>query len=397
MDFRYYITARYIIFLMFFISIGLPVYYPVFAQSEINTEDREASIYTIYNVDVDETARNVTLAREQALNKGQRLALERLFRRIILISDRKKLPNFSDQQVMDFISGFEINDERRSDVRYIASLVVHFNRDKVNEVLSSYEIPFAETLGTAVSVLPVLEEGGALMLWEKNNKWREAWQNYDVINNLVPINTPEPTLMNRMYISALQAKNDDQDVIRAFIQKNTLNELIVVTANVIKDTAANQLVLEMALRRNDILDEGTENPLQYISVSVPAYDELGLLNEDALFKAGVDAATDWVDDLWKSKVLVNYGSKSSIMAHGELKRIDDWVIIQQQLKKVNLVRKVNLKGITINNVDIEIEFAGDEEQLALSLAQQGLALTQNQGTMDWNIALTDLATNMSRN
>ncbi|MBT6031399.1 MAG: DUF2066 domain-containing protein, partial [Kordiimonadaceae bacterium] len=217
------------------------------AQFATNELDREATIYTIYNVEVDETSRNVTTARDRALTKGQRQGLEGLFRRIILTSDREKLPSFSDAEVTEFISGFEINNERRSTVRYMASMVVHFNRDKINDILSFYEIPYAETLGTAVSVLPVLEEAGALMLWEKDNGWREAWENYDVINHLVPINTPIPSLMNKMYISALQAKTDDQKAIGSFIAKNTLNDLIIATATVKKDVSTDELHLDIIL------------------------------------------------------------------------------------------------------------------------------------------------------
>ena len=385
-------TIKYICFLMFWISY----INPTLAQNFVTNDDREARIYTIYNVQVDETSRNVTTARDRALQKGQRAALERLFRRIIRISDREKLPSFTDQEVQEFISGFEINDERRSSVRYIASLIVHFNRTKVNEVLSFYKIPFAETLGTAVSVLPVLEEAGALMLWEKNNKWRETWQQYDVINNLVPIDTPMPKLKNRMYISALQARNGDRNSIEAYISENTLNDLIIATATVRKNAAKDGLVLDIQLDRNNpALEE--ENATKRLSVTMPAFDENGMSNIDALYMAGVDEATDWVDDLWKSKVLVNYDFASKIYARGTIAKMEDWVVIQRQLGKVNLVRNVNLKSLSINNVDLEIEFAGAPEQLALSLAQQGLMLEQNNENEAWTIGLNELAVIESRN
>ena len=389
-------TIRYLAYLMLLINIYAASTFAVLGQTRQADMDREASIYTIYNVEVDETARNVTTARDRALNKGQRQALEGLFRRIILISDREKLPEFSDTEVTEFISGFEINNERRSTVRYIASLVVHFNRAKVNDILSEYEIPYAETLGTAVSVLPVLEEAGALRLWEKDNKWRSAWEEYDVINNLVPINTPAPTLKNRMYISALQAKSGDQRSIKSFIGENRLNDLIIATATVKKDVNNDQLLLDIHLMRNDPNLEDA-NMSKEISVSVPTYNEFGEVNDMALFEAGVDAASDWVDDLWKSKVLVDYGVASKITASGYLNEVNDWLIIQKQLAKVNLVRNISLKSITINNVDLEIEFAGDEEQLALSLAQQGLTLELDENDSKWAIGLTGLATAESRN
>ena len=384
-----YISNKYKFFLTLFVSLCFLSSFSAHAQFVGADFGREASIYTIYNIEVDETSRNVTTARDRALRKGQRQALERLFRRIILISDREKLPSFTDQEVTEFISGFEINDERRSSVRYIASLVVHFNRTKVNDVLSQYQIPFAETLGTAVSVLPVLEDAGALLLWERDNQWREVWQNYDVINNLVPIDTPKPSLKNKMFISALQAKNSDERAIQSFKGENRLNDLIIATATVQKSPSTDELKLEINLKRNDPnLD--VEDAETRLSVSVPAVNEFGETNLDALYLAGVDAATDWVDDLWKSKVLVNYDSASRIAASGSLNNIDDWLVIQRQLGKVNLVRSVSLRSITINNVDIEIEYAGEPEQLALSLAQQGLRLEQDEENLNWTIGLTGL-------
>ena len=384
---KLYISNNYNAFLMLLISIIMCTSTLSFAQTRSDDMDRESTIYTIYNVEVDETSRNVATARDRALRKGQRSGLELLFRRILLSDDRKKLPTFKDNEVLEFVSGFEINNERRSSVRYIASLVVHFNRSKINEVLSFYKIPYAETLGTAVSVLPVLDQGGAMMLWEKNNVWREAWQNYDVINNLVPINTPRPTLKNRMYISAQQAKTGHQRSIQAFIRENRLNDLIVAFATMGKDVVTDTLTLDIELKQNRLNIEDDNNAV--LRVSVPALNEDGLPNYDALYKAGIEAATDWVDDLWKSKVLVSYGAASSITARGTLTEINDWLIMQKQLSKVNLVRNVNLNSITIDAVDLEIEFAGDEEQLALSLAQQGLTLEQNEDDQGWDISLTN--------
>jgi len=361
------------------------------AQTSFGELNREVDIYTIYNIEVDETSRNVASARDRALRKGRRQALVRLFRRMILTTDMERLPEFSDLDVQDYVSGFEINNERRSSVRYIASLVVHFNRDKVNDVLSNNQIPFAETLGRAVSVLPVFEEGGTLRLWEKDNLWREAWQNYDMTNNLVPVDTPTPTLKNRLYISALQARNDDQRSIQSYIERSALNELIVAVATLRKSASRDQISLDIHLKQNSPVEEADYQP-KTLTVSLPAYDEAGNSNLEALYAAGVDAASGWVDDLWKMQVLVNYGISSKIAVRGDLEKINDWVIMQRQLEKVNLVKKVDLKNLNIETVDLEIEFSGVAEQLVLSLAQQGVRLYQDDETADWSIGLTNVAT-----
>ena len=356
-----------------------------FAKIDLESMNREATIYTLYNIEVDETSRNVASARDRALRTGQRIALEQLFRRIILKKDREKLPVFADNEVVEFISGFEINDEKRSSVRYIASLVVHFNRTKINDVLSFYKIPFAETLGTAVSVLPVLEKGGAILLWEKNNGWLNAWHQHDVINNLVPISTPLATLKNKFYISALQARAYNKNRVETFISENRLNDLIIAYAVIGKNLSAGKLTLDIELKRNSLKNKGDSVAL--LNVSVPYLDEKGNLNYTALFKAGVDVTTDWVDDSWKSKVLVSYGSASTILVRGKLLAVDDWLFMQKQLAKVNLVRKVSLEQISTHSVDLKIEFAGDPRQLALSVEQQGLSLEPSESDKKWIITL----------
>lgn len=391
------ITNTYAVILILMINFITLVAHESFAQNNVNSSHRTATIYTIYNVKIDETSRNVTTARDAALINGQRYALERLFRRIILKADREKLPSFSNAEITDFISGFEINDERRSGVRYLASLVVHINRNKVHDILNQYEIPYAETLGTAVSILPVLEEAGTLTLWGKNNGWRLAWKNYDVINNLVPINTPEPSLKNRMYISALQAKNNIQKTVGAYIKQNNLNELIIATATVNKNIAQDELRLDISFKINNASNLNAQDDTdRIIYVKAKAYDEFGNLNLDELYFKGVEATTDWIDDLWKSKILVKYGEAAKITASGSLNQLNDWLTIAEKLKQVNLIRNVDLLNLTINKVDIQIEFAGDAEQLTLSLAQQGLILNRNDN-QTWSLIINEDFADLDQN
>ena len=146
-----------------------------------------------------------------------------------------------------------------------------------------------------------------------------------------------------------------------------------------------KLTLDIELKRNSLKNK--DDSVALLSVSVPYLDETEKLNYTALFKAGVDVTTDWVDDSWKSKVLVSYGSASTILVKGNLLAVDDWLFMQKQLAKVNLVRKVSLKGISTQAVDLEIEFAGDPEQLSLSLEQQGLSLEKSKKDQVWIISL----------
>lgn len=374
--------------------LSISISKPATAQFMSDDPDREATIYTIYNVEVDQTASNVNSARNVALTYGQRVAFDRLLRRIILTSDKETLDRFTDQEIQGYVSGFEINDERRSDVRYMASLVVHFNRDMVNELLSSKQIPYAETLGREVSVLPVMVDGGTLRLWQKDNAWLKAWQEYDPINNLVPVESPESSLKNRYLLSAQQARNNVQKSIQSYIERNTLNELIVAVAEVRKFNVTNEIGLDIELMRSTPIDNDEDEQASdhaTLSIKMPRYGDEGADNMDVLFEAGVDAVTAWVDDQWKLQVLVNYGLSSKIVVHGAFENMDDWLILQRQLSRINLVQKVDLKNINIDEVMLELEYSGEPEQLVLSLAQQGVRLEQNEENQIWEIGLTNVA------
>jgi hypothetical protein len=188
-----------------------------------------------------------------------------------------------------------------------------------------------------------------------------------------------------LYISGLQARTNNQKLIETFISENRINDLIIAYAVIGKNLSAGKLTLDIELKRNSLKNK--DDSVALLSVSVPYLDETEKLNYTALFKAGVDVTTDWVDDSWKSKVLVSYGSASTILVKGNLLAVDDWLFMQKQLAKVNLVRKVSLKGISTQAVDLEIEFAGDPEQLSLSLEQQGLSLEKSKKDQVWIISL----------
>ena len=68
-------SARYNVFLILYVMIFAGLNSAVFAQTALVADDREAAIYTIYNIEIDETARNVILARQTALAKVSSTAL----------------------------------------------------------------------------------------------------------------------------------------------------------------------------------------------------------------------------------------------------------------------------------------------------------------------------------
>src|SRR3974390_951429 len=109
-------------------------------------------IFTV-SVPVDATAANANTARDTARLDGEHRAHAALLDRLTLASDQARLPAATDAMLNDLIEGFEVANERRSTVRYLADYTFHFRRDAVERVLREQGIPFAETPSKPLVVL----------------------------------------------------------------------------------------------------------------------------------------------------------------------------------------------------------------------------------------------------
>lgn len=324
-------------------------------------------IYTIYSISMDERASTSSRASREALRKAQRLGLEKLFRKIIREEDHEKLPQLIDGQVSDLVNGIEIANEKSSPGRYIADFTVHFSRDKIYNFLSVLEIPFAETLSKPVSLLAVYEQDGAIVLWEKNNPWREAWLSYDTVNNLVPIQIIEPSLAHRMAISAWQAQQGNQDLLQKFADQKDVRKLYVMSAVIDRDLASGRVVLDLTIFKND-------DDLPGFKTTVLA--EPGNKDQTVLFDEAIKQATYWLDNRWKEKVMIHFGISSHLKVKIKFDRSEDWFEIKKKLESISLIRKIIYKNFTTAAAEVEIEHSGDVEQIILTLDQENLLLTE---------------------
>ncbi|WP_168190326.1 DUF2066 domain-containing protein [Luteithermobacter gelatinilyticus] len=339
------------------------------------TGERKPEVYTIYDIAVDETARNVAQARIIALTKGQREALTQLLRKILRPEDLDKLPYFDDRQVRDLISGFEILDERNSDVRYIARLRVHFSRNKVFDLLSLLQIPFAETLSAPVTILPVLRKDGAYFLWEDRNEWKKAWEAYEGLNSLVPVVIPPSTFKQQLLITSWQAEAGFPASLEKFARAQEVKDLVVAIAVLNKDIVRDRYDMTLTLRR------GLKGEVVFSKHLQAGVDDMALPGAEValLYEKGIAATMEYLNTVWREKVLVHFGVAASVRFDARFLDMAEWREIHERLMAIPLVRKVKLQRLALNHATLEVDHAGEYEQLMLTLRQKGLLVEEEEG------------------
>jgi len=320
-------------------------------------------VFSVSGVSVDETADTASAARSAAFRRGQRAALATLLRRLTLRTDHGRLPAVKNKRLNFMVQALEVAGEKTSNVRYLANMTVTFKPGEIRRLLREADIPFAETPSKPVLVLPVQQQGGALVLWDDPNLWREAWSQLQLRGGLVPLIVPVGDLNDIVDVDATQAAEGDPLRLSAIAGRYGAGDVLVTIATLSDNGELIQI---------DISASRIGSPAQTsVLLSIQSTDPLavpGLLRGAA---ADVAAA---VEDSWKATNIIEFDRPGRIVVAVPLASLEQWVSVERRLNNVASISEVSLISLTRDAAEVEIIHFGDETQLATTLAQQDLAL-----------------------
>lgn len=118
----------------------------------------------IHGIRVDVTGKNAEEARELGWKEAQRKAWEKLGG-----------PKIPDSQLDSMVSAIVVGNEQIGQRRYIATLGVIFDRSKAGQFLGGEG---ERARSAPMLLIPVLDEGGARIVYEMRNPWQRAWAEF---------------------------------------------------------------------------------------------------------------------------------------------------------------------------------------------------------------------------
>ncbi|HEX6978160.1 MAG TPA: DUF2066 domain-containing protein [Alphaproteobacteria bacterium] len=328
----------------------------------------DAPAFVVEGVEVDRTAASATLAREAALAEGQQMAFRRLLERLTLRADHPRLPELSAAGVADLIENFEVQAERSSSVRYIATLTFRFNPEGVRAVLRRAGIPFAETRARPMVILPVFRRGDGAVLWDAPNPWFDVWRGVPARDGLQPLVIPLGDLGDIGAISAEQAMQGAVDRIDAIARRYDAGGAIVVEA-LLDGPADRRTTVEVATTRFD--GAAAEQTVVESYVARPDEDEAALLARAAVETARL------IEERWKSDVVLQFGKQAVLTANVSFAGVEDWVMLRRRLAEAAVIRKADILSLSRGRAQVELHYIGTESGLRLALAQKDLLLERD--------------------
>jgi hypothetical protein len=334
------------------------------------------NFYTVDDVAVDVTAEAAATAQQRALVEAQRIAYDRLMRRLVGPDAISRVPPADDSRLQALVQGIEVNEEKRSSTRYIAKLTVAFRPDPVRNLLRGLGIPFNDQRGRPVLLVPVYTVAGATLLWDDPNPWREAWAGIDSRDRLQPLVVPKGDLVDIGAIGAEQALAGDSVGLTTLARRYGAGEILLAHAVLRSDVGGAQALLDVTLRR---IGQGPER------TSVETFtganrDEIEPLLVNAARQLAGRVETDWRRD---SRLTTGAAGRLSVRV--PLGSLSDWVGLRDRLSAVQALTRIELSRLTTGAAQVVLHHLGDVPTLVTLLAQRDLDLVERDGF--WSLSL----------
>jgi hypothetical protein len=107
-------------------------------------------------------------------------------------------------------------------------------------------------------------------------------------------------------------------------------------------------------------------------------------SKDDFMRRVVDATAADIESGWKQNNIVRYDQQGSLTAIVAIDSLEDWVGVRDRLTALATVRKVALMSLTRQEATIEIDYAGNVDQLKAGLA--GINFKLVRGNSAWRLA-----------
>lgn len=151
--------------------------------------------FEVTDIQVDERGDNA----EDARNNGWKVAQRKAFAK--LVAQNGGIGSLGDDAIEGMVAAIEVQREALAPHRYIATLTVVFDRERASQYIGA-------NAGVAHSapmlVIPVMDSGGALSVFETRTAWQRAWAEYHADQSVIDYVRPNGAGADSLLLTAGQ-------------------------------------------------------------------------------------------------------------------------------------------------------------------------------------------------
>lgn len=334
-------------------------------------------VFIIGSYPVEARAADAVTAKERAIADGQQAAFRSLLKRLVPVTAYNRLGQLRDTNAAELITGFSVRSERNSTTEYIATYDFTFQADAVRNLLEAEGIPFIDRQAEPLTLVlvyraPAGVEGASEPFSDArgSDAWLYAWKGLDLANSLTPIivtplrkESPPETVQAVLggdtgAVRVLAAEYNAGTLVAALMEPESGGARVRVTLG--GRDAAGAFSLVRSYRVN--------GDLAYTSEAA------------AVMSLGI------IEGRWKAVAARSEGGRGAVglptAARGgsalriavEFNNMTQWQVISRQLAQTPQVSDLEVEGLSARGARVSLRYPAGPEQLAATLAEQGLTL-----------------------
>ena len=340
----------------------------IFATSPALTLVHANELYIVRDIAVDVSDVSAVTARQKAIREAQILGFYRLLRRITLQQDHDKLPRLSFEGIQPMINSIEIEDEKTSSTRYLASITISFSQDALRDLFSDSEIGFLEVLPPTTLVLPLYFDGTEWSLWRDSNSWWSAWRNLNPNLLSIPYLLPLADLEDR-FILPVDAI-DDTSRLERLAQRYEVDRILLAQMR------PDDTQVDVGVSVYKIFPENFE---------VRRFAQFSFVTTN-MSKAVTDITTQ-IENNWKKQSIQIQNAPSTFRLRANFENIQEWTQMRKQLENAPYIRTLQIEEMSIHNAWLQLGFNGKGKTLVDGLRRNGFLVSQENNI--WTLRLLE--------
>jgi len=323
----------------------------------------DSKMFSAGGIQIDVTAENAAVAREQAMQDGQKRALMVVMERMTPSYVAEQLPELVPDDILNFVQDISVSNEKTSTVRYMASLEVRFNPEAVRELLRQNNVPYVRTSGKPLLILPLYKRSASAnpILWEEENAWLRAWINRTTESYMIPLFVPLGELSDTQTLGVDQILRGDLTSAQELAKRYEAEGILIV------ELVRNGQTFTVKGRA---MDEATASEIRNFSFSVPL-----VKNTSTTFARAVKKVVDHLESVWKNEQMVQFNEAASLVAMVPVSDLKQWEMIKERLDRIPLISSYYLQAARSGVLQLTVFFAESLERLQKEMNKRMLSLT----------------------
>lgn len=331
----------------------------------LNIFSARADMYAVYDIHVDVTAKNATIAREQGLNDAQEKAFYKMLDRLTMYQDMEALPVLTSEDILNLVQDFSVSNEKTSSVRYIADVDVQFNPEAIQTFFQEYQVPYVTYAAERSVALPLYKEDetASPLLWDDANLWAKVLSDVSTTSDLVPFVVPIGDLDDMAAINETALGMPETMDLNPILSRYQSRGAFVMELTVLKKKNAVKVHIRPIQKEQSVIGElGLTEP---INAPLPE-----------VMKRAAQRAVYLLEQAWREKNAVRFDNPTKLPVRINIQNLGEWIAYRKRLDKITLIKQYVVKALRRDQAEIEIFYAGSLPAFQDSVKKENLFLSE---------------------